>query len=247
MNEVHICEYCGKEHDGTHGSGRFCCQSCSRRYSSNLNKESRIEKITESVRNYYKKVSSRKVLITKVCEHCGSEFSTYKHHQRFCSRHCHAVHNFTGNNYANKLSSEEWSIINKRSYALGHNYVAGGTAKWYRYKDLKVQGSYEVRVCRVLDEKLSRGLILSWEYTKDRIPYTWSDGSAHTYLLDFKVTELDGSVYYIESKGYVRDHDEEKWDAARDLGIDLRVWFLDDISAAESSLELSESIELVSI
>ena len=27
-NKVHICEYCGKEHDGTYGSGRFCCKSC---------------------------------------------------------------------------------------------------------------------------------------------------------------------------------------------------------------------------
>ena len=23
-----ICENCGKEHDGSYGSGRFCCKSC---------------------------------------------------------------------------------------------------------------------------------------------------------------------------------------------------------------------------
>lgn len=28
-----ICEYCGKEHDGSYGSGRFCCAKCARRYS----------------------------------------------------------------------------------------------------------------------------------------------------------------------------------------------------------------------
>lgn len=25
---MHICENCGKEHDGTYGSGRFCCNWC---------------------------------------------------------------------------------------------------------------------------------------------------------------------------------------------------------------------------
>lgn len=28
-----ICEYCGKEHDGSYGSGRFCSAKCARRYS----------------------------------------------------------------------------------------------------------------------------------------------------------------------------------------------------------------------
>lgn len=27
-----ICEQCGKEHDGTFGSGRFCCRSCSNKW-----------------------------------------------------------------------------------------------------------------------------------------------------------------------------------------------------------------------
>lgn len=30
---MYVCEYCGKEHDGTYGSGRFCSPSCSRKYS----------------------------------------------------------------------------------------------------------------------------------------------------------------------------------------------------------------------
>ena len=34
-----ICETCQKEHDGTYGSGRFCSQVCSRKYSSIINKE----------------------------------------------------------------------------------------------------------------------------------------------------------------------------------------------------------------
>ena len=29
-----ICENCGKEHDGSYGSGRFCSKECARSYSS---------------------------------------------------------------------------------------------------------------------------------------------------------------------------------------------------------------------
>lgn len=32
-NDFNICEYCGNEHDGSYGSGRFCSPTCSRRYS----------------------------------------------------------------------------------------------------------------------------------------------------------------------------------------------------------------------
>lgn len=29
-----ICEYCGSEHDGSYGTGRFCNASCSHKYAS---------------------------------------------------------------------------------------------------------------------------------------------------------------------------------------------------------------------
>jgi len=29
-----ICENCGKEHDGTYATGRFCCQECARSFAS---------------------------------------------------------------------------------------------------------------------------------------------------------------------------------------------------------------------
>ena len=31
--DKYICEYCGNEHNGTYGSGRFCCASCARQFS----------------------------------------------------------------------------------------------------------------------------------------------------------------------------------------------------------------------
>ena len=34
-----ICEYCGKEHNGEYGSGRFCCKSCAAKFSRMFNKD----------------------------------------------------------------------------------------------------------------------------------------------------------------------------------------------------------------
>lgn len=37
-----ICEYCGNEHDGSYGSGRFCGASCRAKYAdSHISKETR--------------------------------------------------------------------------------------------------------------------------------------------------------------------------------------------------------------
>ena len=38
LNLSIICENCGKEHDGSYGSGRFCSKECARSYSSKQNK-----------------------------------------------------------------------------------------------------------------------------------------------------------------------------------------------------------------
>jgi len=46
------CENCGKEHDGSYGSGRFCCKECARSFSTKNKKKNKIIK----------------------CENCGKEF-----------------------------------------------------------------------------------------------------------------------------------------------------------------------------
>jgi len=41
-----ICESCNQYHDGTYGSGRFCCTSCAKTFSARLNRNYRDEKKT---------------------------------------------------------------------------------------------------------------------------------------------------------------------------------------------------------
>lgn len=47
-----ICEQCGKEHDGSFGSGRFCCRSCSNKWVSlHQSKEAKARKVEKGKKN----------------------------------------------------------------------------------------------------------------------------------------------------------------------------------------------------
>ena len=47
-----ICEQCGKEHEGTFGSGRFCCRSCSNKWVAlNQSPEAKARKVEKGKKN----------------------------------------------------------------------------------------------------------------------------------------------------------------------------------------------------
>lgn len=90
-----ICESCGKEHDGTYGSGRFCSSKCS--HSRHVS-ESQRRKTSESVKRYYQTIKKplRKDLAKQfnytyvedhpminlpihTCKVCGKRFYHLKH------------------------------------------------------------------------------------------------------------------------------------------------------------------------
>jgi hypothetical protein len=50
-----ICEKCGKEHNGSYGSGRFCSASCARSYSTSLNRIEINKKVSNTLKNNFKK------------------------------------------------------------------------------------------------------------------------------------------------------------------------------------------------
>jgi hypothetical protein len=154
---------------------------------------------------------------------CGIEFDVLPcnaNRSKFCSRKC--SYEFT-----------DWSTLHKQAYASGKESVGGGYTKWYTYDCYRIQGTYELRTCKILDVWKTAGLIKDWEYTKDRVPYAHLDGTMHTYFLDFKVLTNDNKILYIEVKGYKREHDEEKWNAIRALGFQLEIWYIKNIECYE--------------
>lgn len=63
------CEYCGKEHDGSYGSGRFCCESCARKYSITFMPKTKIVKCQKCGKEFEAPLHS----IIKVCNECKSK------------------------------------------------------------------------------------------------------------------------------------------------------------------------------
>lgn len=222
------CENCDIEHDGTYGSGRFCSIKCSKGFSTKAKRKEINEKI---------RLTLTKEPLVKVCEKCGEAFNVKysKRNQKCCSTSCSISLRGGWNVVHNKLSKNEWSVINKKSYQNGNNYVAGGTTKWHIYKDIKVQGTYELRTCRILDNWKDKGIIKNWEYTNDKIQYTAIDGKKHSYLLDFKIFTNENDFYYLETKGFERPNDKLKWNEVKNQGYKLVIWFDNDIKEQENN------------
>lgn len=182
------------------------------------------EKISNSLRGNIpwnkgiKLVNNEKLCI------CGNKFFSYKKEQKYCSVKC-----------ANK--NIDFSKSNKRAYENGRK-VFGGACKWYNYNGIMVQGTYELRMCKILDEMKKQFIIKDWEYTNDRVKYIGLDEKEHTYLLDFKIEELNSSFTYYETKGYMKIEDILKWMECKKQGLDLQVFYKRDILELEKVLNI---------
>lgn len=219
-----ICPKCNQTHQK---SGVFCSRPCAN------SRGPRTEEFKKKVRE--------KLLLPRnknFCIECGIEFIQKRSHneQKFCSKRCVSIKN-------NRLKSiygvtdatkQKMSATRKKLFADGIINVTGGTTKWLKYKNFKVQGSYELRTCYILDNWKNLNLIKDWEYTSKRISYSNIFGKTATYLLDFKLITNDKKEIFIETKGFIRENDELKWEMCSKLGMNLKVWFSKDIEIAES-------------
>lgn len=104
-----ICEVCGKEHDGSYGSGRFCSRSCGCKYSAISRSKDCLNFIKQKVQNSKSLSKERKQkeyeATPKVCKNCGETY--YKNWAKtvkseFCSREC-------ARSYSTKIKRDEIS------------------------------------------------------------------------------------------------------------------------------------------
>lgn len=209
-----ICEKCNNEHDGAYASGRFCSSKCA--HARIITDEWKC-KIRKKMKN---NVPWNKGLIFKkydrICK-CGKFI--YRADRKYCSKLCY-------------IKYTDYSASNKKAYENGRK-VSGGTCKWLMYKNIRVQGTYELRMCKVLDKMKELNIIKCWEYTTDRIKYIAEDNTEHFYLLDFKIINNDGSIKYVETKGFVQERDNYKWKTCKQKNIHLEVVFKKDLKGLE--------------
>jgi hypothetical protein len=199
---------------------KFCSGKCAN--SREHSKETKL-KISKSIKG---KSFKRKVWKNKSCKICGKDLGlvSSKPAKNLYCKDCYLV--------KDEIRKQKVSVAVKEQYKNGKK-VYGGTSKWLTYNNFKVQGTYEYRVCKILDKMLELKLIKNWEYTNDRIEYFGLDKNKHNYLLDFKVIENDNNFYYIEVKGYEKPEDKLKWAAVKNKGYKLLIWFKKDIIEKE--------------
>lgn len=222
---------------------KYCSRKCANGHV--VSEETRL-KISNSVKNSEKsriEIQRRKLLsiekkkniikVEKICKGCGKSYIIEENkRQNFCSLKCC---------YNNPEKIKRISDNVKLQYKNGKK-VYGGKTKWYSIETsngiIRVQGTYEVRTCKILDKLKEDNSIKNWEYTNDRFEYINSENNKSTYLLDFKVFDNNNNFYYIEVKGYKRINDELKWESVRNNGLELKIWFNDDLKEYEKKLNI---------
>jgi len=221
----------------TRGAHRhFCSRQCAnRRQHSSETKQ----KISQSVSRFFPESISVEV----ECAECKRKF-VGKTGRTCCSQQCARVINNRKRMIAAQLPETRAKIAAKtlEAYANGREQC-GGRTKWFdvytlRYGKIRVQGTYEVRACQILDKMLASGELIAWEYTRARFPYVDTSGKQRMYRPDFKLV-YPTHEEFVETKGFSTPNDERKWEALRLLGHHLSVWREADLKQRESKEHMS--------
>lgn len=224
------CLKCDCIHDGKFGSGKYCSRKCA-------NSRIRTQELKDRVS---KKQIGKRMLPReeRVCLNCDTTFVVKcTAAKKYCSSKCFNSSPASIRIKDTKKHRDNLSKAIKNHYKEGKQ-VSGGRTKWFDYKNIRVQGTYELRTCKILDFWKEQNIILDWEYTNDRFTYSTKEGAESTYLLDFKVFTTDGNFYYLEIKGYIRENDLLKWEAVKELGHNIVIWFLNDIIKEEKTIRI---------
>jgi len=84
-----VCENCGKEHNGSYASGRFCSSKCARGFSTKAKRK----EINHTISKKLKGRSNETPHLTKnkeikICLECKKEYTTRIKTQLYCSQEC---------------------------------------------------------------------------------------------------------------------------------------------------------------
>lgn len=199
------CETCGLDHDGSYGSGRFCCVVCARSYASNKLIRS-TKKMKCSYCDNIVDIDIRSSIVTctdckqlryikykKICPTCSNEYITQKRHQKFCSQSC--SNNFPENFEQNRIRAQNREFGGHTSKKSFYYECIDGSSVY-------LQSSYEYTLAKDLD---ANGIL--WVRPT---PLLWVDlnNIPHKYYPDFYLIDYD--VYLDPKNDYLIVKDEYK-------------------------------------
>ena len=237
---------CNNEHDGSYGSGRFCCNKCRMHVIGKRSYETRVKNGNFVCNFNLKKYHANRSHKEWTCTICGEVFSTRSSMQQ----HRKDVHQWKKGMAWNKgltketsesirLCAEKNSILLKgkshrqtketreklsiaRSRILD-NPNSGGfkDVKWYHVSNLNgedfvVRGHWEENVANKLT---STGVL----WVRNKWLHYIKDGINRTYNPDFY---LPNTNEYIEVKGYYSESDKEKMRLVLENNPGTRIYFI---------------------
>ena len=84
------CERCGKEHDGSYATGRFCSRSCANSYSTLHDNKKETKNVKCVICNNTYKINKRRSGKDFICDKCVTKHlpKKYKHRQKRGCKRC---------------------------------------------------------------------------------------------------------------------------------------------------------------
>ena len=215
--EIHICEECGKEHDGTYGRGRFCSKVCRGRFTA---KGKRQKHLTEYIWE---------------CNYCSKTFES----RRKLFEHKHIVHN-SCKRWNKGFTKNTHPSIAKQAKTASNNFKSGLTVcHWtgkHLPKEMREKISKSMKIAHF--EGRAHNIGESRWNNKPSYPESWfmkaiennfvdkkyvREYPFHTFSLDFawidkkKCIEIDGEQHQ-------RFEEYKERDKRKDIAIQANGW-----------------------
>ena len=221
----YTCEQCGKEHDGSYGSGRFCSKTCRAKFIAS--------KVKHHVCNFNSKPHSKG---NWKCKHCENVFETRKllieHNKQLHPQFCN------GGGWNRGLTKETNEIVKKRGETLSNNLKSGKTKNVWVGRHHSEET--KKKISEIMKQKLANGEIITpyirnhhskgpsypEQYFMDvfknaniNVEYDYHVG---LYQLDFanpktkRYVEIDGDQHYFDKR--IVDHDIKRTENLSEKG-----------------------------
>lgn len=196
-NQIYICERCGKQHDGTYGSGRFCSKHCS--CSRSFSKESKERMSKTNKMNAYKRYGYKQCM-------CGCEFtssSLLSEHQKNCNifidyknKHNKNSESFAGNcKYCGKFCKNGNSLHSHEIRCKENPNRLSYITKTDNFKEYReTHGSWIKGLSKYTDERVRKmGDNLREGYSSKRLKPSF-EGKHHTEETKLKMKKTNGGI-----------------------------------------------------
>jgi len=200
------CEKCSIEHAGEYGSGRFCSSKCSRSFSSLLKRAETNAKVSRTL-------SSKVVLIEKVCPECSKTFSVKpsRSYRKTCSKACghkHAV--------SRPETIEKLSIARTKAIMEGKtNFNSIKCTYMFRDQEIRCDSKIEYACLNYFETVFNA---IEMKRCDESIVF-YDNGRKRRFIPDF-IIETSEDCFIVECKSFASVKSlNEKWRKYNELSI----------------------------